>query len=104
MAGTKAVTEETRAQIVSLVRDFVRREVAPVAARYDHDDIYPVELVDTMRKMGLFGITIPEEYGGLGLDCQGRREIRPCGGAKVYHLSGDVQRKCPPTTGVVGSP
>ena len=37
-------------------------------------------------------------------DCQGRREIRPCGGAKVYHLSGDVQRKCPPTTGVVGSP
>ncbi len=37
-------------------------------------------------------------------ECQGRREIRPCGGAKVYHLSGDVQRKCPPTTGVVGSP
>ena len=68
MAGTKAVTEETRAQIVSLVRDFVRRDVEPVAARYDHDDIYPAELVDTMRKMGLFGITIPEEYGGLGLD------------------------------------
>ena len=38
------------------------------------------------------------------IECQGRREIRPCGGAKVYHLSGDVQRKCPPTTGVVGSP
>ena len=68
MAETKAVTEETRAQIVSLVRDFVRREVVPVAARYDHDDIYPAELVDTMREMGLFGITIPEEYGGLGLD------------------------------------
>ena len=68
MAGTKTVTEETRAQIVNLVRDFVRREVAPVAARYDHDDIYPAELVDTMREMGLFGITIPEEYGGLGLD------------------------------------
>ena len=68
MPGTKAVNEETRAQIVSLVRDFVRRDVEPVAARYDHDDIYPAELVDTMRKMGLFGITIPEEYGGLGLD------------------------------------
>ena len=68
MTGTKAVIEETRAQIVSLVRDFVRREVAPVAARYDHDDVYPAELVDTMREMGLFGITIPEEYGGLGLD------------------------------------
>ena len=62
------VNEETRAQIVRLVRDFVRREVEPVAARYDHDDIYPAELVDTMREMGLFGITIPEEYGGLGLD------------------------------------
>ena len=68
MAGTTAVTEEIRAQIVSLVRDFVRRDVAPVAAQYDRDDIYPAELVDTMREMGLFGITIPEEYGGLGLD------------------------------------
>ena len=68
MTGTKAVTEETRAQIVNLVRDFVRRDVAPVAARYDHNDVYPAELVDTMREMGLFGITIPEEYGGLGLD------------------------------------
>ena len=68
MAGTTTVTEEIRAQIVSLVRDFVRRDVAPVAAQYDRDDIYPAELVDTMREMGLFGITIPEEYGGLGLD------------------------------------
>ena len=68
MAGTTAVTEETRAQIVSLVRDFVRRDVVPVAARFDRDDIYPAELVDTMREMGLFGITIPEDYGGLGLD------------------------------------
>ena len=68
MADTAAVAEETRAQIVSLVRDFVHRDVAPVAAQYDRDDIYPAELVDTMREMGLFGITIPEEYGGLGLD------------------------------------
>ena len=68
MAGSTAVTEEIRAQIVSLVRDFVRRDVEPVAAHYDRDDIYPAELVDTMRGMGLFGITIPEEYGGLGLD------------------------------------
>ena len=63
-----SVTEETRSQIVDLVRDFVRRDVEPVASRYDHEDIYPAELVDTMQEMGLFGITIPEEYGGLGLD------------------------------------
>ncbi len=62
------VTEEARSQIVDLVREFVRRDVEPVASKYDHDDIYPAELVETMREMGLFGITIPEEYGGLGMD------------------------------------
>ena len=59
---------ETRTQIVTLVRDFVRRDVEPVAGRYDNEDIYPQELVEKMREMGLFGVTIPEEYGGLGLD------------------------------------
>ena len=51
-----------------MVRDFVRREVQPIADRYDNEDIYPHELVAPMREMGLFGITIPEEYGGMGLD------------------------------------
>ena len=72
--------EEIRAQIVSLVRDFVRRDVAPVAAQYDQDDINPAELVDTMREMGLFGITIPEEYGGLGL-------TEPEAGSDVQNIS-----------------
>lgn len=62
------VSDETRSQIIALVRDFVQRDVKPVAAKYDHQDIYPAELVKTMREMGLFGITIPEKYGGLGLD------------------------------------
>ena len=59
---------EVKNQIITLVRDFVRREVDPIAQRYDNEDIYPQELIEPMRKMGLFGITIPEEYGGLGLD------------------------------------
>ncbi len=59
---------ETRAQIVALVRDFARRDVEPVASELEPDDIYPVELVDRMAELGLFGITIPERYGGLGLD------------------------------------
>lgn len=63
-----SISEEARSQIIDLVRDFVRKDVEPVAARYDHEDIYPAELIDTMREMGLFGITIPEKYGGLGLD------------------------------------
>ena len=65
---TNSTTSETRSQIVNLVRDFVQREVEPVASRYDNEDIYPQELVDKMADMGLFGIMIPEEYGGLGLD------------------------------------
>ena len=65
---TAQPTEAVRNQIVSLVRDFVRRDVLPVADRYDNEDIYPAELAETMRQMGLFGITIPEEYGGMGLD------------------------------------
>ncbi|MBM3960150.1 MAG: acyl-CoA dehydrogenase [SAR202 cluster bacterium] len=59
---------EARAQILSAVREFVRKDVVPVAARHDRDDSYPTELVDQMADMGLFGITIPEQYGGLGLD------------------------------------
>ena len=65
MAATSA---EARAQIVTLVRDFVRREVEPVAAELDRDDRVPHDLIDQMKELGLFGITVPEEYGGLGLD------------------------------------
>ena len=61
-------SEEARKQIVSLVKDFVRRDVEPIANTYDNEDIYPHELIPTMCKLGLFGINIPTEYGGLGLD------------------------------------
>jgi alkylation response protein AidB-like acyl-CoA dehydrogenase len=60
--------EEARKQILAMVREFVERDVRPAAARHDADDTYPTALVDQMAEMGLFGITIPEEYGGLGLD------------------------------------
>ena len=65
MAATSA---EARAQIVALVRDFVRREVEPVAAELDREDRVPHDLIDQMKELGLFGITVPEEYGGMGLD------------------------------------
>ena len=65
---TTVDTTEVRNQIIALVRDFVRREVEPIAQEYDNEDIYPQQLIEPMREMGLFGITIPEEYGGLGLD------------------------------------
>ena len=65
---TTPTPEEARSQIVNLVRDFVRRDVEPVAAKLDQEDIVPHDLIDKMKDLGLFGITIPEEYGGLGLD------------------------------------
>ena len=65
---TTATPEEARTQIVNLVREFVRRDVAPVAQELDREDRVPHDLIDQMKEMGLFGITVPEEYGGLGLD------------------------------------
>jgi alkylation response protein AidB-like acyl-CoA dehydrogenase len=59
---------ELTAQIIDTVRRFVDREVIPVASRYEHADEYPQPLVDRMKELGLFGATIPVEYGGLGLD------------------------------------
>ena len=63
-----AQLSEAQKGIVNTIREFVRREVTPVAARMDHDDEYPVELVERMKELGLFGAIIPEEYGGLSLD------------------------------------
>jgi alkylation response protein AidB-like acyl-CoA dehydrogenase len=57
-----------REELVSTVRRFVTRDVVPVASDLEHADEYPTEIVATMRDLGLFGVTIPEEYGGLGLD------------------------------------
>lgn len=52
--------------ILDLVRDFVDKEVIPIADAMEHKDEYPEKLVEQMKEMGLFGVTIPEEFGGLG--------------------------------------
>jgi alkylation response protein AidB-like acyl-CoA dehydrogenase len=59
---------EVRAELLALVRTFTANEIIPAAGRYDHDDEYPEALVEKMKELGLFGITVPERYGGLGLD------------------------------------
>jgi len=60
------LTEE-QTEIVAVVRAFVDKDVVPVASELEHADEFPTRLVETMKGMGLFGSTIPEEYGGLGL-------------------------------------
>src|SRR5919109_1197420 len=60
-------TDEQKA-ITEMVRQFVDNEVIPTAEEYDHEDKFPEAVVDQMKELGLFGVTIPEEYGGMGLD------------------------------------
>ena len=59
---------EIRDEVIATVRRFVARDVIPVASDLEHADEYPGAIVEQMKELGLFGITIPEEYGGLGLD------------------------------------
>lgn len=50
------------------IRDFVAKEIEPVASEYEANDIYPTEIIEGLKEMGLFGMMIPEEFGGLDLD------------------------------------
>lgn len=59
------LTDEQKA-IIETVREFVDKEVIPVADEMEHRDEFPEAIVEKMKKMGLFGVTIPEEFGGLG--------------------------------------
>jgi alkylation response protein AidB-like acyl-CoA dehydrogenase len=68
-APTDAPTDpELREEMVATVRQWVAREVIPVASELEQADAYPEHLVEQMKELGLFGITIPEAHGGLGLD------------------------------------
>jgi len=57
-----------REEMIATVRKWVANEVIPVASELEHADEYPAAIVEQMKELGLFGITMPEEYGGLGLD------------------------------------
>jgi alkylation response protein AidB-like acyl-CoA dehydrogenase len=61
------LTEERR-QVLGTIRQFVEREVKPVARELEKRDEYPFAIVERLKALGLFGAFIPEAYGGLGLD------------------------------------
>ncbi|EOD65944.1 acyl-CoA dehydrogenase family protein [Amycolatopsis vancoresmycina] len=65
LAQTAGLTD-VQSEILATVRQFVDKEVIPHAQELEHADTYPADIVEGMKEMGLFGITIPEEYGGLG--------------------------------------
>ncbi len=62
---TDGLTEE-QTELVKLVREFVDEQIIPVATELEHRDEYPQAIVDAMKEMGIFGLMIPEEYGGVG--------------------------------------
>lgn len=62
---TEGLTEE-QGELVKLVREFVEEQIIPVATELEHRDEYPTQIVEGMKQMGIFGLMIPEEYGGLG--------------------------------------
>jgi alkylation response protein AidB-like acyl-CoA dehydrogenase len=65
LAQTAGLTE-IQQEILSTVKTFVDKEIIPHANALEHADEYPTDIVEGMKEMGLFGLTIPEEYGGLG--------------------------------------
>ena len=58
---------EMEAQILDTIDRWVEKDVRPIARHFDQADEYPAELVEQMKELGLFGATISQEYGGLGL-------------------------------------
>jgi alkylation response protein AidB-like acyl-CoA dehydrogenase len=65
LTETEGLTEVQR-DILRAVHDFVEAEIIPVASELDHTDTYPEQIVAGLRELGVFGLTIGEEYGGLG--------------------------------------
>jgi alkylation response protein AidB-like acyl-CoA dehydrogenase len=65
LARTDGLTD-VQQDILATVRDFVDKEILPVATKLEHADEYPTAIVEGMKELGLFGLMIPEEYGGLG--------------------------------------
>ena len=65
LAQTHGLTD-IQQEILSTVRTFVDREILPYATDLEHKDEFPEAIVEGMKEMGLFGLMIPEEYGGLG--------------------------------------
>ncbi|MEA2148313.1 MAG: hypothetical protein QOD69_143, partial [Solirubrobacteraceae bacterium] len=70
MAVAAPYSEYTDEQkdIIAMVRQFADEQILPNAEHFDHEDEFPQDIVDQMKELGLFGVTIPEEYGGMGLD------------------------------------
>jgi acyl-CoA dehydrogenase len=71
-----ALDHETRTQLIDTVRRFVREKCVPIEAKVGDEDRVPDSIIAEMRELGLFGLSIPTEYGGLGLTME--EEVLVC--------------------------
>ncbi|WP_372733812.1 acyl-CoA dehydrogenase family protein [Nocardioides sp.] len=65
LCETEGLTED-QSEILKAVRTFVDEKIIPVATELEHADEYPTEIIEGLKELGIFGLTIPEEYDGLG--------------------------------------
>jgi acyl-CoA dehydrogenase len=71
---TITLTKEMQ-QMKEMIRNFVEREVEPFAIQIEEEDAIPGHLVEKAKDLGLFGISIPEQYGGIGLNAVGKATV-----------------------------
>ena len=65
LATTEGLTD-IQTEILKTIHDFVEKKIIPVAQDLEHADEYPTEIIEGLKELGVFGLTIPEEFGGLG--------------------------------------
>ncbi|HRO04546.1 MAG TPA: acyl-CoA dehydrogenase family protein, partial [Terricaulis sp.] len=74
--------DDTTAQLLEAIRRFVNERLIPLEAKVAEDDAIPAEALQEMRDLGMFGLSIPEEFGGLGLsmedECRAMFEFCRC--------------------------
>ena len=63
-----SIDHSTRTQLIDSLEKFVRERLIPLEAKVEKEDRIPGDVIEEMKTMGLFGLTIPEEYGGLGFN------------------------------------
>src|SRR3546814_2371448 len=83
-----AMQDEQEALILESIDRFLERDVKPHVMELEHNDVYPEEIVEKMKELGLFGAIIDEEYGGLGLSCLTYAKIVERGAVVWLSLSG----------------
>ena len=70
-----ALDIETRDQLIDTVRRFVAERLRPLEAQVSETDLMPQDVIEEMKALGLFGLSIPGEYGGLDLTMEDRKSV-----------------------------